>query len=81
MIEIIAEAQAAISSGLTGNIHVALGCLGAALGVAMVGAKAVDAVGRNPGASSKILTIPLALAQSCLIPITQLQPRPKMCNS
>lgn len=67
MIEIIAEAQAAISSGLTGNIHVAFGCLGAALGVAMVGAKAVDAVGRNPGASSKILTqgiLGMALAEA-----------------
>ena len=41
---------------ITGNIQGALGCLSAALGVAFVGMKAVDAVGRNPGASGKILT-------------------------
>ena len=40
---------------MSGSIHVAFGCLGAALGVGFVGAKAVEAVGRNPGASGKIL--------------------------
>ena len=40
---------------MTGNIHISLACLGAALGVGMIGMKAPEAVGRNPGASTKIL--------------------------
>jgi len=40
---------------LTGNVHVAAACLGAAIGVGWIGAKASEAVGRNPGASTKIL--------------------------
>jgi len=59
MIEVIAE--------ITGSIQGALGCLGAALGVGFVGTKAVEAVGRNPGASGKILVqgiIGMALAEA-----------------
>lgn len=40
---------------MTGNIHIAGACLGAALGVGLIGAKASEAVGRNPGASTKVL--------------------------
>ena len=40
---------------LTGSIQGGLGCLGAAIGVGLVGFKAAEAVGRNPGASGKIL--------------------------
>jgi len=40
---------------LTGSIHVGLAALGAALSVGLIGMKASDAVGRNPGASTKIL--------------------------
>ncbi len=40
---------------LTGNIHVGLAALGAALGVGFIGMKASEAVGRNPGAATKIL--------------------------
>jgi len=40
---------------MTGNIHVGLAALGAAIGVGLIGMKASDAVGRNPGASTKIL--------------------------
>jgi F-type H+-transporting ATPase subunit c len=51
LFEILAE--------ITGNIHYALqssfGCLSAAFGVGLIGARAVEAVGRNPGASGKIL--------------------------
>jgi F-type H+-transporting ATPase subunit c len=50
-----------------GELQGALGCVAAALGVALVGAKAVDAVGRNPGASGKILVqsiIGMALAEA-----------------
>ena len=41
--------------GMTGNIHIGLACLGAALGVGFIGMKASEAVGRNPGAATKIL--------------------------
>ncbi len=40
---------------LAGNLHVGLGALGAAIGVGLIGMKASEAVGRNPGASTKIL--------------------------
>jgi F-type H+-transporting ATPase subunit c len=40
---------------MSGNIQGGLGCLGAAIGVGLVGFKAAEAVGRNPGASGKIL--------------------------
>ena len=40
---------------VTGSITVGLAALGAAIGVGLIGAKASDAVGRNPGASTKVL--------------------------
>ena len=40
---------------LTGNLHVAAAAAGAAIGVGMIGMKASEAVGRNPGAATKIL--------------------------
>jgi len=46
---------------------VGLGCTAAALGVGLVGMKAVESVGRNPGASTKILVqsiIGMALAEA-----------------
>ena len=42
-------------TGMTGNIHVAAAAFGAAIGVGMIGMKASEAVGRNPGAATKIL--------------------------
>ena len=59
MIQSIAE--------ITGSIQGGLGCLGAAVGVGLVGFKAAEAVGRNPGASTKILVqavIGMALAEA-----------------
>lgn len=44
-----------VFADMTGNIQGGLGCLGAAIGVGLVGYKAAEAVGRNPGASGKIL--------------------------
>ena len=38
---------------MTGSIQGGLGCLGAAIGVGLVGFKAAEAVGRNPGASTQ----------------------------
>jgi F-type H+-transporting ATPase subunit c len=40
---------------MTGNFHVAFAALGAALSVGLIGTAAVIAVGRNPGASTKVL--------------------------
>jgi F-type H+-transporting ATPase subunit c len=40
---------------LTGSIQGGLGALGAAIGVGLIGMKASEAVGRNPGAATKIL--------------------------
>ena len=44
-----------ILAELTGNLHVGLAALGAAIGVGFIGMKASEAVGRNPGAATKIL--------------------------
>lgn len=63
MIHILAEITGNIQHGLQG----AFGCAAAAIGVALVGYKAVEAVGRNPGASGKILVqsiIGMALAEA-----------------
>jgi len=40
---------------MNGSIHVGLAALGAAIGVGLIGAKASEAVGRNPDASTKVL--------------------------
>ena len=40
---------------MTGNFHVALAALGAALAVGWIGSKASEAVGRNPGASTQVM--------------------------
>jgi F-type H+-transporting ATPase subunit c len=40
---------------VTGSVHVGLAALGAALGVGLIGMKASEAVGRNPGAATPIL--------------------------
>ena len=37
------------------HLHIALAALGAALAVGWIGAKASEAVGRNPGASTQVL--------------------------
>ncbi|MEO7933539.1 MAG: ATPase [Chthoniobacterales bacterium] len=40
---------------MSGSIHIGLAALGAALGVGLIGMKAAEAVGRNPGAATQIL--------------------------
>lgn len=63
MIDVLAQITGDIGAGLTAG----LGCLAAALGVGLVGTKAVEAVGRNPGASGKVLVqsiIGMALAEA-----------------
>ena len=54
---------------MTGNIHIGLAAIGSAIGVGIIGMKAAEAVGRNPGASGKILTqaiISSALAEGII---------------
>ncbi len=70
MIELISAAAEgaaqAAPAGITGSVTMALGGGGAAIGVGLIGAKAVEAVGRNPGAFGNILTlgiIAMALAE------------------
>ena len=66
MIEVLAQASEQ-ASGITGSIQAGLGCLGAAIGVGIVGMKAAEAVGRNPDASGSILVqsiIGMALAEA-----------------
>ena len=44
-----------LATEVGGNLHVGLAALGAAIGVGLIGGRASDAVGRNPGASTKIM--------------------------
>ncbi len=43
------------AAGITGNLHVAVAAFASAIAVGMIGMKASEAVGRNPGAATKIL--------------------------
>ncbi|MBC2607220.1 ATPase [Pelagicoccus albus] len=55
-----------ILAEITGNVGAGIGALGAAVGVGLIGLKAAEAVGRNPGASGKILVqaiLGMALAE------------------
>jgi F-type H+-transporting ATPase subunit c len=40
---------------MSGSLHVGLAAFGAAVSVGLIGMKASEAVGRNPGAATKIL--------------------------
>ena len=67
---ILAEVTEAAPKIFSGNFALAIAGLGGALGVGLVGAKAAEAVGRNPGAFGKILTIAIlgmALAEAIAI--------------
>lgn len=63
---IVAAGDAAATMPLAQGIKIGFGVLGAAIGVGLIGAKAAEAVGRNPGASGKILVqsiLGMALAE------------------
>ena len=47
---------------MTGSIHVGLAALGSAIGVGLIGMKASEATGRNPGAAGQIRNIAIILA-------------------
>ena len=66
LVSMAAEVAAPAAAGITGSVTAGLAGLGAALGVGLIGAKAAEAVGRNPGAFGNILTmsiIGMALAE------------------
>lgn len=67
MSPVLAEVTEVVTkSGVTGNIASAAGVLAAAIGVGIIGMKACESVGRNPGASGKILVqsiLGMALAE------------------
>jgi F-type H+-transporting ATPase subunit c len=48
--EILAAAET-----ISGNLHVGLAAFASAIAVGIIGSKASEAVGRNPGAATKIL--------------------------
>ena len=59
MLEMLAAAApdaAAVAPGAASKIHIGLAALGSAIGVGLVGAKAAEATGRNPGAAGEIRT-------------------------
>jgi F-type H+-transporting ATPase subunit c len=61
-----ADHAPAVAAGVSGSIATGLGAGSAAIGVGLIGSKAVEAVGRNPGAFGNILTlgiIAMALAE------------------
>ena len=48
---------------LAGGAAIAIGGIGPAIGVGMIGAKAMEAIGRNPEASGKVL-VPMLLGMA-----------------
>ena len=65
-----AAKELATASNLNGSFTLGLAGAGSAIGVGLVGAKAAEAVGRNPGAFGSILTISIigmALAEAIAI--------------
>jgi F-type H+-transporting ATPase subunit c len=64
------QGDIARAGNINGSITLGLAGAGAAIGVGLVGAKAAEAVGRNPGAFGNILTIGIigmALAEAIAI--------------
>lgn len=51
-----------ILAEITGNLHIAMAAIGAAIGIGILGSKAAEATGRNPGAAGNILTLSIILA-------------------
>lgn len=51
-----------MSPELIKGLTIAIGAIGPAIGLGLVGAAAVNSVGRNPEAQSKVLTMALIMA-------------------
>jgi len=55
--DMVSPMLAQAAEGMHGSIHVGLAGLGSAIGVGLVGMKASEAVGRNPGAFGRVITL------------------------
>jgi len=55
LMPMLAQAGEMATKAVGGDLTVGLAALGASLGVGLIGMKASEAVGRNPGAATKIL--------------------------
>jgi len=67
---LLLAADAVAATGISGSLPLAVAGMGAAIGIGLIGAKAVEAVGRNPGAFGKILPLAIlgmALAEAIAI--------------
>lgn len=51
-----------IMAAIEGKIHVAFAAMGSGIGIGLLGMKAAEATGRNPGAAGNVLTISIILA-------------------
>jgi F-type H+-transporting ATPase subunit c len=73
LMTLAAEAPAAVEAvapAVNGSLTLGLAGAGAAIAIGMIGGKAVEAIGRNPGAFGNILTlgiIGMALAEAIAI--------------
>lgn len=70
--QLLAEAAttATTTAGVTGSFTLGIAGAGAALGIGLIGAKMVEAVGRNPGTFGRVLALgilAIALAESIAI--------------
>ncbi|WP_208300425.1 ATP synthase F0 subunit C [Prosthecobacter fusiformis] len=66
----VAAVVPAAPVGISGSLTLGLAGAGAAIGIGLIGGKAVEAVGRNPGAAGSIQTlaiIGMALAEAVAI--------------
>lgn len=50
----VAEKHNRKGNNMTGSLHIGLAALGSAIGVGIIGMKAAEATGRNPGAAGAI---------------------------
>ena len=67
---VAAPAAEAVASGINGSFTLGVAGAGAGIAIGMIGGKAVEAVGRNPGAYGNIMTlgiIGMALAEAIAI--------------
>ena len=60
--ELLAQAAEATSNYNTWHFAVAAAAFAAAIGIGLLGSKAAEATGRNPGAAGSILTLSIILA-------------------
>ena len=70
MTTLLLAADVVAASGITGSFTLGMAGAGAGIGIGLIGAKAAEAVGRNPGAFGRVLTIGIigmALAEAIAI--------------